>query len=72
MTAREELYKRAFEDLSDFLKDTEGTPAEIKTVEDLRNMIDQLATDPETTEGMRRYGKKLRTYRRQYPDKNPQ
>lgn len=71
MTEREKLYQRAFQDLDDFLKAADGTPDEPKTVKELRRMITQLADDPETLNQLRRYGKKLNQFRRQYPEEYP-
>lgn len=71
MNERDKLYQRAFQDLDDFLKETDGTPDEVKTVKELRRMITQLADDPTTLDQLRRYGKKLNQYRRQYPEQYP-
>lgn len=71
MSERTKLYQRAFQDLDDFLKDAEKTPDAPKTVQELRQMITQLADDPETLEQLRRYGKKLNEYRRLYPEQYP-
>ena len=71
MNEREKLYQRAFQDLDDFLKELDGKAEEPKTVQELRQMITQLADDPDTMERLRRYGKKLNQYRRQYPEQYP-
>lgn len=71
MNERDKLYQRAFQDLDDFLKATEGTAEEPKTAKELRKMITQLADDPDTIDRLRKYGKQLNQYRRQYPEDYP-
>jgi len=71
MTEREKMYQRAFQDLDDFLKEMDGREEAPKTVQELRKMITQLADDPDTIDRLRRYGKKLAQYRRQYPEDYP-